>query len=174
MKLNRRESILLAVYLMIIAVVFVSQFLSRFGFKQHREVSEKIAALEQGLMRVEAILESKPVVEREYNLLQRKFTLPEGKEIVSTEILQDIKKKAGDAGLNVINIKPFPLKTEGLYKKFDFKIETEGELQNLGEFLYKLDESPYLFNIKYSQVNAQARGEPLKMQLMLSAALAKE
>ncbi len=174
MRLNRREIILVIVYLVIISVAFVSQFLSRFGIKQHQQVSEQIDSLEQALVRVEAILESKPVVGREYDMLQKKFSMPGNQDIDSTQILQDIKKKANDAGLNVINIKPFPLKTEGLYKRFDFQLETEGELQNLGEFLYKLDDSPYLFDIKYTQVNAQSRGQPLKMQLMLSAALARE
>ena len=98
----------------------------------------------------------------------------EEKQTVSTDILQDIKVKASGAGLNVINLKPLAVKQVGLHGEFDFKLETEGHLKNFGKFLYDLDDSPYIFGIKHTQINAQARGAPLKLQLLLSAALAKK
>ena len=74
----------------------------------------------------------------------------------------------------MISLKPLSVKQEGLYGEFDFKLETEGHLKNLGKFLYDLDDSAYIFGIKHTQINAQERGASLKLRLLLSAALAKK
>ena len=174
MKLNRREFVLVVVYLIIICGAGGYYFFFQFGYPRYKEVNSKIKDMETALIKINTILESKELVEKEYNVFEKKFSVKENRETRSTDILQAIKAKVGDAGLNVINIKPLAVKKEGLYDEFEVKVETEGELKNFGKFLYALDDSPYVFAVKYTQIAAQAQGEPLKIQLLLSAATAKE
>ena len=89
----------------------------------------------------------------------------------TTEVLQDIKTRAANVGLNLVNVKPIGFVQDGQRQEFEFKIETEGELKNLGNFLYHLDDSPYLISINNTQINAQSQGRLLKIQLLLKADL---
>ncbi|MFH2139029.1 MAG: type 4a pilus biogenesis protein PilO [Candidatus Omnitrophota bacterium] len=173
MSLTRRELFLTVFYLIIIGCVAIYFFFYKYLFTQYNSINEEIFSVEQALSKINSIMDSKDIVEKEYSEFEQKLSSGKIEKAASTEILQDIKTKAASAGLNVINIKPFLLKEEGLYGEFDFKLETEGALKNLGQFLYELDDSLYLFTIKYMQVNAGSQGESLQVQLMLSAMLAK-
>lgn len=174
MSLSRRELLLLSFYLIIIVSIGIYLFFFKYGYPHYKQVNEKIITVENALFKIQRILQSKEVVEQEYNAYEQKFSDKKTKQTLSTDILQDIKGKAAVAGLNVINIKPLSLKEAELYSEFDFKLETEGGLKNFGQFLYNLDASPYIFTLKYTQINAQGRGDSLKIQLLISAVLAKE
>ncbi|MFH1093165.1 MAG: type 4a pilus biogenesis protein PilO [Candidatus Omnitrophota bacterium] len=174
MTLNRNEMFLMGFYLVMIVALGVYFFFFQIVAPRHNMLKSKIVYTEEALLRVNKILSTSAIVEKEFNSFQEKFSRKEVKETVSTDILQDIKVKASEAGLNVINLKPLSVKQEGLYGEFDFKLETEGHLKNFGKFLYDLDDSAYIFGIKYTQINAQEKGAPLKVQLMLSAALANK
>jgi len=174
MTLNRREILLMGFYLVMIVAIGVYFFFFQVVAPRYKMLNSKIVTTEEALLRVSRILSTRDIVEREFNTFQEKFSPKEIKQTASTQILQDIKVKASEAGLNVINLKPLSVKQEGLYGEFDFKLETEGYLKNFGKFLYDLDDSAYIFGIKYTQINAQERGAPLKLQLLLSAAVAKK
>ncbi|MCP4649845.1 MAG: type 4a pilus biogenesis protein PilO [PVC group bacterium] len=174
MNLTRREILLSFIYLIVVIGIALYFFFYKFLFIRHNKVNTQITSVENALTKMNSIMASKSIVEKEYSVFEKKLSSEKVKQTASTEILQDIKTKAAQAGLNVINIKPFLLKKEGLYGAFDFKLETEGTLKNIGQFLYNLDDSPYLFTIKYLQMNARTQGEHLQVQLMLSAILAKE
>ncbi|MBU1043694.1 MAG: type II secretion system protein M [Candidatus Omnitrophica bacterium] len=163
----------MSVYLCLILGIGVYFFFFQFAYPRYVIINSQIESAETALSQISQILNGKTVIEKEYNDFVQKFEANSAKPAV-TDILQDVKSKAGTAGLNVINVKPFPLKDDGMYNEFDFKLETEGELKNLGRFFYALDKSPYMFSIKHTQINAQAKDEPLKVQLLLSAILAKE
>ncbi|MCG2712958.1 MAG: type 4a pilus biogenesis protein PilO [Candidatus Omnitrophica bacterium] len=174
MTLNSREIFLMGFYLVMIVGIGTYFFFFQVVAPRHNILKGKIVSTEEALLRVSNILSTRDIVENEYNSFQEKFSRKEVKQTVSTEILQDIKDKAFQAGLNVINLKPLSVNREGLYGEFDFKLETEGHLKNFGKFLYDLDDSAYIFGIKYTQINAQEKGAPLKLQLLLSAALANK
>lgn len=171
MILKRRELALAVFYVFLLVFIAVYIFFFRFSYPRYIMLNNQIQSNEEALVRINKILNSKDYVEKKYNAFEEKFKVKATEQNSSTQILQDIKVKASDAGLNVINIKPLAIKQEELYGEFDFKLETEGYLANLGQFLYDLDDSPYIFIIKYAQINAQAAEQPLKVQLLLSAAL---
>lgn len=173
MILKRRELFLLIFYLFMLLVIGVYFFFFRFVYPRYKIINNQILGAEEALVKINRILASKVLVEKEFNTFEKKFATDKEEQAASWQILQNIKSKATNAGLNVINIKPLVMKQEGSYGAFDFKLETEGYLQNFGKFLYNLDDSPYIFTLKYTQLNAQARGEPLKVQLLLSAAVTK-
>jgi len=174
MKLRPREMFLVNVYMVIVVCILLYFFFFQFGYPKHTSINARIGVLENSLEKINGILNSKDMVEKQYAAFEKKLSVKQTPGTADTEILQDIRGKAVRAGLNVINIKPLSLKEDDdLYGAFDFKLETEGELKNLGRFLYDLDNSPYIFSIKFTQINAQTQGEPLKVQLLLSAALAR-
>ncbi|MCK4995163.1 MAG: hypothetical protein KAS13_09005 [Candidatus Omnitrophica bacterium] len=174
MTLNSREIFLMGFYVLMIVGIGVYFFFFQIVSPAHSMLTNKISSTEEALLRVTKILSTSDIVEKEFDSFQGKFSPQAIKETVSTDILQDIKVKASEAGLNVINLKPLTVKQDGLQGEFDFKLETEGHLKNFGKFLYDLDDSPYIFGIKHTQINAQERGAPLKLQLLLSAVLAKK
>ena len=174
MTLNRREIFLMVFYALMIISVGIYFFFFQVIAPRYNMLSSKISSTEEALLRVTKIVNRKEIIEKELKAFQDKFSSGEIKQTVSTDILQDIKVKASEAGLNVINLKPLNVNHDGLQGEFDFRLETEGHLKNFGKFLYDLDDSPYIFGIKHTQVNAQERGAPLKLQLLLSAALAKK
>jgi Tfp pilus assembly protein PilO len=166
----------IALYCLYICLVFglgFYFFCFKFVYPRYKILNEQAKTKQAELTRLTSILQGQTAVEKEYDAFLAKFQADSG-QLAATDILKDIKSKAGSAGLNVINVKPFPLKEDGLYSEFDFKLETEGELKNFGRFLYTLDKSPYMFSIKNTQINAQVQAEPLKVQLLLSAVLPKE
>ncbi|RKY34464.1 MAG: hypothetical protein DRP78_06510 [Candidatus Omnitrophota bacterium] len=173
MSLTHRELSLAVIYMIIVVCIGVYLLFVNMGYARYKQINSDIIACERALGKINFILARKNVIEKEYNTFREKLASKKIEQTISTEILQEIKGKAAFAGLNVINIKPFYLKDEGLYGRFDFKIETEGELQNLGRFLYNLDDSPYIFAVKYMQLNAQKQQEFLKMQLLLTTTFSK-
>ncbi len=174
MTLNRREIFLMCFYLVLVLGVGAYFFFFQIVAPRYNMLKSKIALTEDALLRVNKIVTRSDVIAKAFKVFQDKFSPGEIKQTVSTDILQDIKVKASQAGLNVINLKPLNVKQDGLQGEFDFKLEIEGHLKNFGKFLYDLDNSPYIFGIKHTQINAQERGSPLKLQLLLSAALAKK
>lgn len=173
MSLMRRELFLMTVYLCMVLGIGGYVFFFQFAYPRNTIINSQIKAAETVLDQINQILNGKTLIEKEYNDFVLRFKSNTAKPD-ATDILQDVKSKAGIAGLNVTNVKPFPWKADEAYDEFDFKLETEGELKNLGRFFYGLDKSPYMFSIKNTQINAQAEGEPLKVQLLLSAVLAKD
>ncbi len=169
----RRELFLMTVYLCLVLGIGGYVFLFQFAYPRYTVINSQILSAETALGQISQILNGKTLIEKEYNNFVLRFQSSDAKP-VATDILQDVKSKAGTAGLNVTNVKPFPKKDNGTYDEFDFRLETEGELKNLGRFFYGLDKSPYMFSIKNTQINAQSAGEPLKVQLFLSAILAKD
>jgi Tfp pilus assembly protein PilO len=173
MNLVRRELFLLCLYLCLILGIGVYFFFFQFAYPRYAIINTQIQSAETALTQISQILNGKAMIEKEYADFVQRFQSNLDKP-AATDILQDIKSKAGIAGLNVTNVKPFPMREDSGYNQFDFKLETEGELKNLGRFFYALDKSPYMFSIKNTQINAQSENEPLKVQLLLSAILAKD
>ena len=174
MTLTRREFFLSGIYVFIVLCVGVYFFFYKFVFVQYQEVDSQIVSVEKALVKIQSIVANEDIVNQRYHTFEKKFMAGDMNQTASTDILQDIKTKAATAGLNVINIKPFTMKEKGGYGEFDFKLETEGKLKNVGRLLYDLDNSPYLFTVKYIQFNARSKAEDLQIQFMLSAILAKE
>ena len=174
--LTPRAGLLILVYAGIMAVLGGYSFFYKYGFAELRRVSAEIGGVSALLAGSEGVLAQEQAVDLEYARVQEKLRSGKSGENVTTEILQDIKSKAQEAGLNVINIKPFGLKHDAgsMYGTFDFKLETEGNLTNLGSFLYRLDDSPYLFGVKHSQINSHVQDGLLKFQLLLSALVTQE
>jgi Tfp pilus assembly protein PilO len=174
MKLRRRELLLAGIFAVTLVGIFAMLFFLKTGYPRYALLATHIRGVEESLRQAETILAGKERVEKEFAAFEKNFSLRvPGKFMGATDILQEIKRKAGDAGLNVINIKPLVQKEEALSDVFDVKLETEGSILNFGKFLYDLDNSPYLFTLKYTQLNAQAQEEVLKIQLLVSASLAK-
>jgi len=173
MNLSKRETLLFNFYALMIVGLGLYFFFFGFLHPQFVEVNSKIINVESALSKINAIVNSKDLVEKQFDIYREKLT-PNVRTTSSTRVLKDIESKAQKSGLNVINVKPLTVKEEGLYGEFDFNLEVEGELKSLGKFLYDLDESSYLFKLKFTQINAQSLGEPLKFQLLLSASLAKD
>ncbi|MDD5746753.1 MAG: hypothetical protein PHO30_05755 [Candidatus Omnitrophica bacterium] len=174
MGIKQRKLVLAGGYVLLgVAAAAILGF-SRYVYPLYAQVRERVRSQEEALWKIQTILGRKETVEKEFSLLQKKF-LADAQNVseISTNILQEIKSKAGTAGLNVINIKPLSGPDESDTGAFDVKLETEGDLRGFGRFLYDLDNSPYLFSLKYTQINAQAQNEPLKVQMLLSVALAK-
>ena len=169
----RRELFLMTAYLCLVLGIGVYVLFFQFAYPHYKAINSQIITAETSLGQISQILKGKTLIEKEYNDFILRFQSGMIKP-AATDILQDVKSKAGLAGLNVTNMKPFSKKDDGDYDEFDFKLETEGELKNLGRFFYGLDKSPYMFSIKNTQINAQSNGEPLKVQLLLSAILAKD
>ena len=174
MSLTRRERFLAASYCLVILFIGVYAFFYKFIFMQYKQVDTQVVLIKKALSEIELVIATKDIVNQRYQMFEKKFKAGVVKQTGSTEILQDMKTKASTAGLNVINIKPFTLKDKDGYGEFDFKLETEGTLKNVGRFLYDLDNSLYLFTVKYVQINARSKAENLQIQFMLSAVLAKE
>lgn len=173
MSFARRELFLFSFYLCLILGMGIYFLFFQFAYPRYAIINTQIQSAETALSQIGQILNGKVMIEKEHDDFVQKFKSNLG-EPAATDILQDVKSKAGIAGLNVTNVKPFPIKDDGVYAEFDFQLETEGELKNLGRFFHTLDKSPYMFSIKNTQINAQAEGEPLKVQLLLSAILAKD
>ncbi len=169
MKLSRRENLLLSVSMGIIIIGFIYSGAIHSGAARLSSLDQRIRQAESELARVNGILARQDAVEQAYKSLERKLVERGVSETVSTEILQDVKARAAESGLNVLNIKPFRSREEGGYEEFDFKLEMEGELSELGSFLYDLNASAYIFQIKNMLITAQLENENLKIQLLLSA-----
>ena len=173
LRLTKRELFLLVSYVAIVFAIGLYFSLFKLFYVKNQEIKSQTVAVAEALAKIDSILKDKQAVEEEYRVFEQKLVNKELQETITTEILQDIKSKAAQAGLNVVNIKPFALKEEGGYAEFPIKLETEGDLENLGKFLYNLDETAYIFAIKNLQMNAQTQSAPIKIQLLLTAILAK-
>jgi len=174
MKLGRKELFLLSSYCLVIFGAVIYFFFFRFAHAQFKTVNSSINEGEKALSHIQMVLANRDEIEQQYRDFEQKLSSSALTQNISTEILQDIKSKATATGLNVINVKPFSLRDEPSHAEFDFKLETEAEIKDFGHFLYNLDASPYIFTIKHAQISAQTRGEPLKIQILLSAVLTKE
>ncbi|MCM8813485.1 MAG: type 4a pilus biogenesis protein PilO [Candidatus Omnitrophica bacterium] len=172
MKLQKTEKTLMFLYAVIVCGGGIYYALHHWAAASLRAGVEKQRNLRQTAYKIEAIVRESESVAARYAELTASSA---GAEFSSggTDILVDVKNKAAAAGLQVINVKPFDVLNQGAYAEFRFKVEMEGALQNLGNFLYHLDQSPYTMAVRFTQLHAQSSGEPLKIQLILNAILFK-
>lgn len=173
-KLSAREMTLLGSYALMLALIAIYFGLFRGVYPQVKTLNAEILAAEQSLEKIQGIVASKEHVETEFGNYRERFFSKRDAESGETAILQDIKSKAVNAGLSVNNVKPIGVRESGGYNSYVFRLETEGELVNLGKFLYELDTAAYIFAITLTQINAQSAGEPLSMQFLISTILASQ
>jgi General secretion pathway protein M. len=172
MGIKQRKLVLAGGYVLLgVAAAAILGF-SRYVYPLYAQVRERVRSQEEALWKIQTIWAER-TVKGIFAAAEKFLADAQNVSEISTNILQEIKSKAGTAGLNVINIKPLSGPDESDTGAFDVKLETEGDLRGFGRFLYDLDNSPYLFSLKYTQINAQAQNEPLKVQMLLSVALAK-
>lgn len=85
-------------------------------------------------------------------------------------ILKDLEEIIRTLNLDVGDLKPGPLKNEGVHYVFTVSLSLNNDLPGLVQFLYALQQAPHYFDVNEMQIEkvAQRNGSGLKTRLALS------
>lgn len=162
--LRKVELFLLAVWGIIIlsvaAVMTAQQVRSRF-----LSIDEEIELTEEKLLRLNAIMQQRQAIEREYEALFADF-----KPVTSTDsLLQQMQAIAKRIGVNILNVVPQQARLEAASRVFPIKVESQDDIALVLKFLYSLTEELKSIGVDQVRIDAKERDEFPRVSLQLKA-----
>jgi Tfp pilus assembly protein PilO len=155
-KLNKREKLVLVATVALAVTTSVYGFIVEPVLFRWQRQNEQIEAKLNVYLRNKKLLMSLPAVEAQYakfpSLVEK--NLSEEKEI--SQVLRTIQGISNVTSCNVVNIKPQPVQRSRSYKWISFDVTVSGNIESIGQFLYKIETSADLLRVKRVSLSAQS------------------
>lgn len=104
-------------------------------------------SLEEDKAGKETLLQNSATIERQWDFYMKYFRQKFNEEEQLSEFLSQIEKMAENAHLTMNDRTPQKVKKADLINIYSFDLVLEGDMKSLAEFLYHLQNEPYLFEI---------------------------
>jgi Tfp pilus assembly protein PilO len=168
-KLKKREWILL-LFSFIIIFVAIANGVIRSVFAKVSALRQEQSQHEKALLKLKSIVNEAATLNTAYDqVFSQCKVLRE-----SDNLLQEIERISNRAGANIINIKPTLAKDDGFYKMYSVRIESQDDLPTFARFLYTLTEEIKGIGVERIQIDAQAKDDAPKINMLLNAAVFKD
>lgn len=168
-KFKKREWILLSISFIIIFAA-VSNGIIRSVFTKVRTLRQEQSQYEKALLKLKSVVSQAHTLNTAYDqVFSQSKVLRE-----SDNVLQEIERISNRVGANIINIKPSLAKDEGFYKVYSVRIESQDDLPTFARFLYTLTEEIKGIGVERIQIDAQAKEDAPKINMLLNAAVFKD
>ena len=131
----------------IIAAVFFDRVVFRPLSNRLSNLNGEILVQEKKLTRAMNILKDKDLIAKEHSKYSKDIKQLRSDEEAIALLLSDVEKLAKNSSVSFIDVKPSPVEEAQFYKKYTIKIEAEGKIGHLADFMYRLEKLPKLFRI---------------------------
>lgn len=155
--LSRRERVIL--YITIGVIFFAISFNFFIGpiFSRNAQLNKEISLTKAKLKKRLKLINQKDLLQEKYN----KFLANLGSAGLETggqsNILSELEKLAQASAIHIVDIRPQI--SEGLSKEKIVDLRTEGTVDGYLKFMYNIEISPLLLNIKRFQLSAKSASQ---------------
>ncbi|MCM8780838.1 MAG: type 4a pilus biogenesis protein PilO [Candidatus Omnitrophica bacterium] len=153
--LTRRERIILYFTLLIVSVSTVFNLFIVPLFKRNSKLNEEIEITQKRLLYYRRLLSQKDYLQKKFNRASSYLNVASESQDVFISLLSTLEDLARQAHIRIIEIRPQEIKKLDLYKEIYVDVKTEGILEDYLRFIYGIENSLAILNIKRFQINAR-------------------
>lgn len=137
--------------------------------KKMEGLSQKIEAKKVKLEKNSLILEKKGKIEEKYNKYASSLRLKGTDEEETAGFLFEIENSAQKNNVRISDMKPRPPRKIDFYKKFTVDLEAEGDINQLTQFIYQIQNTPQLLRVDKLRLETKtSQSQSLKSYLSIS------
>lgn len=149
----------------IITTLWIGKVLTQpFLFNKEKRQIE-IRKREVEIRKLSRILADKDETRRKYKKYEQKIKSKGG----ITNFIQEIERVSKQSHLRVINIKPLSEEKGDFYKQNLVKIDAEGKIVDIANFIYILIDSPRIIKIKKIEIAPESEREVLRTKILFNS-----
>jgi Tfp pilus assembly protein PilO len=156
-RFSKRERMVFYVAASFVLVMFLDRLIISPIYQNLRsldkEVSERQATLAQDMR----IVAQKERILAEANKYSSFVNVPKSDEEVVTVLLKEIEGVAAQSAIYLVDMKPGGVKTEGANKKYIVNVSCEGRMEQIADFMYKIENSSKLLKVERYQIAPKAK-----------------
>ncbi|MDO8662642.1 MAG: hypothetical protein Q7K98_05425 [Candidatus Omnitrophota bacterium] len=166
--LNKREkNILLLTSAVIIFGLSLRTIIAPLLTK-NEALNKEIKLTQLKLKKYLRLVNQKESLQGAYAKISANANIPIEGEDVSTSILSQIENLAKNSNLNIIDIRPESQKNLSSSKESYVELRTEGDMESCLKFIYNIENSLALLEVKKSQLRAKPGSSNLEGNFLIS------
>jgi len=157
-KLSKREKTVFYVAVSVVLILFLDRIII---YPIYTKIKSLNGAVQDKKVRIERemrILAQKDRISQESSTYAAYLTAAVSQEEAMTAFLKEIETLANKSALSIIDMKPAGVKEEkDKSKKFSVSLTCEGEMEQILEFMYNVENSQSLLSVERYQVSPKSR-----------------
>jgi len=161
-KLSKREIIIFYLAIAIVFMVISDRFIFGPLLSKIRLLDKEIENKERLLKKTLHIISQRQRIEKENEIYTAYSVQASSKEEEVASLLKIIENFASETGVQIIDIKPRKITSEGdLTKKYIVDLNFESEIDKAFVFMYKIDSSNLLIRVERFSAIPKAKGSSM-------------
>lgn len=141
--------------------------------KEWRQTERQIDLLETKLKRSALLAKKRSKIEKEFQHYAG-FLQPEDPDQIKTQTLSEIEKVIRGKALKIVEMRPMPVRQQGLFQEYVVDVILEGTMGQLVQLIYQLPETSGLLRVERLQISAKGSNPALLKAVMTVTRLSKE
>ncbi|MFA5157308.1 MAG: type 4a pilus biogenesis protein PilO [Candidatus Omnitrophota bacterium] len=156
--LSKREKIIFYAAATALSLVALDRLIIYPVYSRINSLNNAIKEGETGIVRDMRMLAQKEKIILESKKYASFFSSPESEEEATTSFLKEVENQAGKSSLYIVDMKPAGVKAEkDGTKKFQVVLSCEGQMEQVIEFMYNIENLNSLFNIEKYQISPKSK-----------------
>lgn len=168
LNLTKREKIVFWITIAVIVLSLFYNFILALYLKKVNSLDKEIHKLELNLEKSRRLLIKKNNIEKEFQTLKKDGTEDAsfGEQQIAN-ILIELENIAGASGVHISEIKPQSSKRSEYSDEAAIDVRFEGDIKNISNFIYTIQQSKELLKIEKLQINTTSDSSLLESYLQL-------
>lgn len=156
--LSKREKTILYTTCIFLSLVALDRLVVYPVYSKISALNKQIKEGQEGIIRSMRMLSQKEKIELETKKYASYLNSPESEEEVITSFLKEVESLANRSSLNIIDMKPGGVTlSKDKTKKFQLILNCEGQMEQLIEFMYNIENMNSFLNIERYQVSPKSK-----------------
>ncbi len=172
--LNKREKVILGLTGGVIAFSVIFNFFIAPILSRNEELGGEIRVARARLKKSLLLLKDKDYIKNRYAKFSTVDNISGRTWDTSVGVLSELAHLANGADIRIIETRPEASKKTGFYKEVLIDLRAEGTVENYLKFIYAVEHSPYLLQIKKLQLTAKPNIQALDGSFSISQFLILE
>jgi len=166
--LSKRERLILICTVALLFTSLVYAFILEPIITQWRQVNKEVTVKRLSLEKGLRLLRQKEEITQRFQGLSAIMAAEGGsQEEQMAKLFSEIETLARGANVHILGMKPLPVTKSAFYKKYTVEIDSQGSIEKLVEFLYKLQHSKQILRVEFLELNAKSgTKDSLKVTLL--------
>ncbi len=166
--LNKREQVIIwaaggAIILVLAFKIIIDPILAK-----NESLDKQIGITQLKLRKYLQLLSQKESLKDSYAKISSGANIPQEGEDQSTGVLAEIENLAKNSGIHIIDIRPQSQKGLSSYKESFVELRTEGDMESCLKFIYSIENSLSLLEVKKFQFSAKPGTSNLEGNFLIS------
>ncbi|MDD5652814.1 MAG: GspMb/PilO family protein [Candidatus Omnitrophica bacterium] len=164
--ISKREKLIFYLTVAIIIFSLIFNFLLAPVFKKNELLNRQITTTRAKLKKYLWLLNQKEAIQNNKYTSGAKLSLSEKDTLVDT--LAELENLAKDANIRIVDIRPQTPRSLDLYKEIIIDVRAEGSLDGYIKFIYSLENSLSLLEVKKLDLNTKPNSQLLEGAFTIS------